>query len=315
MSITTEQLIAQAKEGADLTNVADYVTDAQWLAWLNNGVDELHRLVTNKFKATYFRTYDFTLAEGESEVVLPANFWRLKGLDLDPDTVRRREVRPYNFAERNRYRQNTLRDLDTWCQDRRYNLVGSRLLKIQAQEQASGNYRLYFTPKPKILALVRTIARQNGADQVETGEPDVDHNTWTFINANFDLVNDLDGILTISGDVVEFSNNGSFPLTEIVSASVARGARYTSDEDEVFADAVVATVTRTLDPELEPFSEYVWLTASIKSLIKEESYAQANMLKEQRNLIRADLMEALETDQGGPATIIDTDDVDGGWSW
>src|SRR5262245_54969038 len=139
---TTEQLMASAKEEADLTNVADFVTDTQWIAWLNDGVRELHRKVTNKYKKTYYRTYDFTLTAGKSVVTLPGNFWRLTGLDLDAGTARRREVRPFNWAERNRHRQSTLRDLETFAPDRVYTLLGSRQLKIEPEEQAAGNYRL-----------------------------------------------------------------------------------------------------------------------------------------------------------------------------
>jgi len=311
MSVTTEQLIAQAQEAADLTNVADYVTPAQWLAWLNDGKNELHRFVTNKFKATYYRTYDFVLAAGESQITLPSNFWRLKGLDIDADTPRRREVRPFNFAERNRYRQNSLRDLTTFANDRFYSLVGSSILKIQAQEQASGSYRLYYTPKPKTLALVRTIVVLGTDTVAATGGPGGGP-LWTLANfgLSYPAQANAGDILTITG--TDLGNDGA---RAIVLATAATAAETDGDAtSETFDGTEVATLTTVLDPELEPFSEYVWLTASIKSLVKEESFADAKMLQEQRNLIRLDLLEALETDSGGPATVIDTDgDDDGDW--
>lgn len=310
MSITTEQLIAQAQEGADLTNVADYVTTAQWLAWLNNGAVELHRLVTNKFKATYFRTYDFTLTAGQSQVTLPSNFWKLKGLDIDPGTSRRREVRPFNFGERHSYRQNPIRDLTTFANDRVYTLLGSSLLKIEAEEQAAGSYRLYYTPKPKTLALVRSIVVSAGDDSVTPNSGPNGEPLWSF--GDFGLSSENSGdLLTVAG-ASDDTNNGGHLLTTVLSAASA----YSDGAAglETFGVGVTATLARCLDAELEPFSEYVWLTASIKSLIKEESFAQAKMLADQRNLIRGDLTEALETDQGGPATIIDTDDDDRG-SW
>jgi len=305
MSVTTEQLIVLAKEGADLTNVADYVTNPTWLSWLQNGVNELHRFVTNKFKKTYYRTYDFTLAAGESQVTLPTNFWRLSGLDIDADTPRRREVRPFNFAERNRYRQNSTRDLSTFANDRFYNLVGSSILKIQAEEQAAGNYRLYYTPKPRTLLLVRSIVMDFG-DDTSDGAGALHFDSDTSFTAA-----DVGNILTLDA-CTDPVNDGDYEILTVVGPGDITVTP--APPVGVFAALTTATVSTPLDAELEPYSEYVWLTAAIKSLTKEESYAQAKELKEQRNLIRLDLLEALETDSGGPATVIDTDGDDiGDW--
>lgn len=309
MSVTTEQLIADAKEAADLTNVADYVTAAQWIRWLNDGAKELHRFVTNKFRATYYRTFDFTIAEGASQVTLPANFWRLRGLDVDADTIRRRAVLPFNFAERNQHQSDYLRMFGptVFCADRYYNVLGSRLLQIQPQEHAAGSYRLYYVPTPKVLSAVRTIGPDPLANDnvvVTAGIP-----TWHLLNFGLTSV-DVGNQLTVSGALAAV-NNGSRLITSVISATDA-----TTDgtaTNETFDPAVVFTFATCLDAELEPYSEYVWLCAALKSLVKEESYAQARELKEQRNLIRADLTESLEQDQGGPQTIVDTDGDQGSW--
>lgn len=310
MSVTTEQLIAQSKEQSDMVDV-DYVSDTQWLAWVQMGVSELHRYVTNKFKATYFRTFNFTLTAGEYQQAMPADFMRLKGLDVDPDTVRRREVRPYNFAERNRYRNEVWRrGLDRYCADRWYSMVGSSQLQLQSQEQAAGSYRVYYTPKPKTLALVRTISR-NVADAVTAavgpdGEPSYGFVNWALTAGYFEVGN----LLTISG-AADDANDGSRAIVRVTSATVAQttGTAVT----ETFALPVVATYATCLDAELEAYAEYPVLCAAIKALVKEESFAQARDLKEQRNLMRLDLEEAVETDAGGPQTIIDTDDEGDPW--
>jgi hypothetical protein len=297
VSVTTEQLLALAKEGADLTNVADYVTNATWLSWLNDGKTELHRFVTNKFKATYYRPYDFTLSS-TSQQTLPANFWRLKGLDIDPDTSRRREVRPNNFAERNNYRQNSVRDPLRYCTDRHYNLLGSRLLLIQPQENAAGDYRLYYVPKPKTLALVRSVTVLN-TDAVVAAT-----RTWTFANGAFGDYQAGDQF-AISG--TDNGNDGTYTIESVTGSETVVTVEDPA-ANETFDGTETMSVTTCLDEELEPYSEYVWLTAALKSLAKEESTAQFKLLWDQRNLIRNDLTESLETDQGGPATIIDTDD-------
>lgn len=306
MSVTTEQLIAAAKEGADLTNVTDYVTDAQWVSWLNDGSRELHRFVTNKFRATYYRTYDFTIAAGDSQVTLPSNFWRLRGLDLDAGTIQRRSVLPFNFAERNSHQRDYLRMFGPtlFAADRYYNVLGSRLLQIQPEEHAAGSYRLYYVPKPKTLALVFTIPRDPGDDEIlATGGPDGEP-LYTFDQFSGFTEENIGDLLTVAG-AFETPNDG----TRTILGAPSGSAVFTdgSAVSETPGGGVVFTLSRCLDPELEPYQEYVWLTASIKSLIKEESFAQARELKEQRNLIRADLTESVEQDQGGPQTIIDTD--------
>lgn len=302
MAVTTEALIVLAKEAADLTNVVDYVTDATWVSWLDAGVKELHRFVTNKFKATYFRTSDFTLSGATYQQTLPTNFWRLKALDLDADTIRRRAVLPYNFAERNRYQRDYLRDFGptVFCPDRYYNVVGSSLLQIQPQEHATGNYRLYYTPKPKALALARSITVTNTDAVVASTR------TWTFANGAFSAV-EAGNTFTLAG--TDNVNDGTYTV-ESRSSSTTVVTVESPAANETFDGTETLSLSTCLDAELEPYAEYPWLCAAIKSLVKEESYQQAKFLADQRNLIREDLTEALETDAGGPKTVIDTDEWD-----
>lgn len=317
MAVTTAQLIALAKEAADLTNVADYVTDATWVDWLNAGVKELHRLVTGKFKDTYFRTHDFTLTAGQSQVALPSDFWKIKGLDIDPGTPRRREVRRFNFAERNKFRANNLRDLDParYCTDRWYNVVGSGLMKIEAEEQSAGNYRLYYVPKPVTLTL--STDRSFSVDSADTDPPSgsPDYGRWVFANGNFTTL-DVGARLTPTFGSPNAAFNVPFTVVSVVNGTTVNVTPDPSDLGS-FTNPASGTVavdySNALDTELEPFAEYVWLTAAIKSLVKEESFAQAKVLADQRNLIRDDMAEAVEQDQAGPLTIIDTDEDGGGW--
>jgi hypothetical protein len=310
MSVTTEQLIAAAQEAADLTNVEDYVTNETWIAWLNDGARELHRKVCKRFKATYFRTWDFTIAEGASSFVLPSNFSSLLGLDIDPDTIHRRAVLPFNFAERNHYKATVLTMFGPetiFDHDRYYNVVGSSQLRLQPQERAAGTYRLYYVPKPKVLAAVRTITRDTPTDQVNSSAEGFAE--WTFSNflLSYPVALQPKQAIVNVGDILTLtsagSNNGAREIVSVLSDTTAM--TYGSYTAGTLGVGPVATLATCLDPELEPYSEYVWLTAAMKSLNKEESFAQIRMLSDQRALIDDDLTEVLETDQGGPATVID----------
>jgi hypothetical protein len=210
LAITLEELRDTAKGLSDLVDT-DFVGDEMWNQWVWFGVQELHRAVTNEFKDTYFRTTTFTLADGEYQYTLPTNIHRVKGVTLNPGTLRRLTVRRFNFAERDSFKQAG----PGVCPLRRYNPIGSGLLQIEPQEHAAGDYALYWVPKPAALV---------------------------------------------------------------------------ADSDE-------------LDPELEPFAEFVATCAAIKGCIKGEDYDQANFLRSQLKGMREDMAAALETDES-PATII-----------
>jgi hypothetical protein len=221
MGTTRADLIAQAKDLADMANT-DFVEATTWNTWANDGIKALQRDVVSCFKDTFFRTENFTLSGSTYSHTLPSDFQRVKGVDIDADTPRRRTVRRFNFQERNSYRY--IGDFFTPLLNNVhpflfYNVVGSNILQIQPQERASGSFRLYYVPKPTLMA-----------------------------------------------------TDGS-----------------------------------TLDPELEPYSEYVALFMAINAANKEESFDTANALQAKLNQIRQDMLTSLETDEG-PATIVDVND-------
>lgn len=76
--------------------------------------------------------------------------------------------------------------------------------------------------------------------------------------------------------------------------------------------ALVATST-ALDVELEPYWEYAATKTAIMALTKEESWDAVNVMKGQLAQIRADMLEAVVTDEGAPFSIIDERDIGGEW--
>jgi hypothetical protein len=128
--------------------------------------------------------------------------------------------------------------------------------------------------------------------------------TWTFANGAFGDYQAGDQF-SISG--TDNGNDGTYTIESVTGSETVVTVEDPA-ANETFDGTETMSVTTCLDEELEPYSEYVWLTAALKSLAKEESTAQFKLLWDQRTLIRNDLTESLETDQGGPATIIDTDD-------
>lgn len=77
---------------------------------------------------------------------------------------------------------------------------------------------------------------------------------------------------------------------------------------------LVATSTE-LDVELEPYWEYASTKTAIMAATKEESWDLVNTLNGQLKTMRADMLEAVETDEGAPYSIIDERGNGSEWGW
>lgn len=358
MSVTPAQLVSKAKEMADMTEADPdgFVSDSTWLDWADDGIRELHDAVANCFKATFFRETDFSLpadqdASGQGRYRLPTNLKRVKGIDVDPGTPRRRTVRPANFGDRNNYRGvgSTLA-LVTYCKYRRYTVLGSRYLQIQPQEHTSGNYRVYWVPQATTFGPVKASVRVV-ATSLPT--PDTGNLPSIFAAANGALPA-IDGVtlevgdrLLWVGDTYETPHgvaNGIYTVVSLGSVGtpwqLTRATDYDSNTEVAAGDLIAiqegtryahtfwqnqATGTinldftampfaqPTVDEEIEPYVRYVELFMARQANLKEDDFDSAAAFTAQMDQIRADMEAGLENDDGGPATIIDVhgDGTDG----
>lgn len=153
MATSAATLIANAKELADLTNSA-FVSDAQWLIWVNEGARELHTIVSTAFADTFYTEASFTIAAGANTkdlTSLSPAFMRIKGLDFNPTLPTRETVRRYNFAERNNVGASPLADGYARRNLRRYRVVSRSLLIVEPKENAPGDYKLMYVAVPTVL--------------------------------------------------------------------------------------------------------------------------------------------------------------------
>lgn len=148
MATTLTNLLTRVRAAADMTN-STFVSDAEMTTWVNQGYAELYDLVVRAFE-DYFTSptpTTLTITTGNS-VALPADFYKLRGLDHVEGGVAR-EIREFNFNERNRYHGSSFLYGDAFS-DRRYRIMGDNLL-ITPEPQAIGTYRLYYVPAPTFL--------------------------------------------------------------------------------------------------------------------------------------------------------------------
>lgn len=146
---TLLQMRTGAKELSDKVNDLS-VSDDTWNVWVNQGVERLWEMVTAAFSDHFFKSVDFTLIGGATgnfydTTTIPAgDFRRVRLLEWQPDTSGRLKIRAFNFDQKDQQKGafTTLQ----WCNERRYRLMGTKIL-IEPYEQAAGAYRLYYVPR------------------------------------------------------------------------------------------------------------------------------------------------------------------------
>jgi len=110
-SVTLTTLLTRVRQRADAES-SDFFTDALLTTFLNASLDELYELIATTFTGTYFYTKSTFTTVLNTDVALPADFFKLLGVDLNVDgTGRPMDLEPVNFKERNSYQENSVAGL------------------------------------------------------------------------------------------------------------------------------------------------------------------------------------------------------------
>lgn len=99
---TREQIRDSARQLADQVG-STFVTDAAANFWIDQAVAELWDLLLAADPDRYLVTSNVNTTQGTKGYALPADFYKLRGVDLLVGSERY-SLEPYQFAERNRYR-------------------------------------------------------------------------------------------------------------------------------------------------------------------------------------------------------------------
>lgn len=124
MAQTLAQLRTEAQQRSNQENKT-LVATSEWNRYLNEAIAELYDLIVSSFPHYYVSSSPFTLSSSNrlDLTTLSPIFYKLRAVDFLVTPSRPRDVRPFNFAERNRFSQ----------------LV------------YSGSYTLWYTPVPPVL--------------------------------------------------------------------------------------------------------------------------------------------------------------------
>lgn len=107
-SMTLLQLKTAVRQRADMVN-STFIADDELASYINQSYFELYDLLVQKYGDDYFvklPAYQFTTNGTDAFYSLPADFYKMLGLDLamSPNqTDSYVTIKPFNFSDRNRY--------------------------------------------------------------------------------------------------------------------------------------------------------------------------------------------------------------------
>lgn len=163
MTTTVSSILSAARQRSDMVG-SQFVTDAEWISYINYSYKELYDILVSKFEDYYTKepAYTFTLATGNS-VALPNDFYKMRGLDRAVSGTEYYTIHPYTFEERNNRRRATVfRGL---YPNIRYRIYGGKIY-FTPDDAANGDYRLWYIPLASTLtATTDTVDGVNGWEE------------------------------------------------------------------------------------------------------------------------------------------------------
>src|SRR6185369_115459 len=147
---TLLSLSTQARQRADMVN-SSFITDAELNSYINSSYAELYDLLTSCFEDYYVTSGNISLVQGQDTYTLPADFYKLLGVDLVVDSQGNAvTLHAFQFSERNAYVFTP-----TWnvvgLNYLRYHLIGDSIKFVPAPTQTH-TIKLYYVKAPVVLA-------------------------------------------------------------------------------------------------------------------------------------------------------------------
>jgi hypothetical protein len=143
-----------AKSRADMVN-SSFVTDPEWLEFINGSYTELYDLLIQKFGSDYYvaTPYQFTTDGINDQYALPATdpaFYKLLGVEVQLDSKTWSDVPRFNFADRNKGSYPP----SSQSTSLRYKLLGSKLWLRSGRVVPGAGLVIQVWYAPRLLALV-----------------------------------------------------------------------------------------------------------------------------------------------------------------
>ena len=167
---TLAQLRTRALQRSDHEN-DNYIPQAEANDMINQSLTGLYDMLVAASE-DYFVSptpYTFSIVANQSAYAVPADFYKIRGLDLQllaNGTGSWITLRRYNWNERNRYNYQPIPWNSLGVSQVRYHLTGSTLTFIPLPTTQTGNVRLWYVPAcPLLVADGDTYDGVNGWDE------------------------------------------------------------------------------------------------------------------------------------------------------
>lgn len=164
-TFTLAQLKTLVRQRADIEN-SNHIQDEELTNYINGSISELYDILIQKYGSEYFLSSNtFALVNGTGEYNLPADFFKLIGVDLQLTTTSDWvTIKRFDFQERNRYSASVLRGV-YGSPLVRYHVQGSKLV-FQPTPTDTNNIKLWYVPTPVSLSLdADTFSGYNGWEE------------------------------------------------------------------------------------------------------------------------------------------------------
>lgn len=170
MQVSVQTITDSAVDLADMRNSQfidqSGVAGTELLRYANMAYKDLYAQIVLS-KEFYFTTVtSFTVTSGNDTYPLPTDFYKLDGVDLQLDNSGRfLTLRPFMFAERNKFRSGLALTTAPFGQVFKYMIAGNsiRFIPLPSQDNI---IQLWYTPEPiTITTLNTTLALPIGGDE------------------------------------------------------------------------------------------------------------------------------------------------------
>lgn len=144
MAITLAELRTRARQRADMEE-SQFVSDSELNGYINNSIAELHDILVQSYNTDYYiSSYEFTTTVGQDAYDLPEDFYKLRGVDAALNGTDSFTLRPFNFNERNRFK-----NFGVWnilgIANIRYRILGNQL-KFTPVPDGTTEVTLWYVP-------------------------------------------------------------------------------------------------------------------------------------------------------------------------
>lgn len=217
MAISLADLRIRARQRADMVN-SEFVEDNELNGFINSSIAELHDILIQAYDSDYYiQTYEFSTVTSQQEYDLPADFYKLKGVDARINTSDWISLRTFNFNERNRFEKFGVWDV-YGLPLVRYRLVGSKLHFTPIPEQATP-IRLWYVP-------VATQLVNDTDELVDLNQ----YSEYVIVDAARKM------LMKEESDVTEITNEKAALLARITSAAQNRDVGQSESVSDVYAE-------------------------------------------------------------------------------